>query len=80
MDWIYMAQDWNRWRALVHAVMNFRVSQNAGNFMTSLGRVGFQNGPCSMDLVSYLLTQTNRTERDVSFNVEIRTELLSEES
>jgi hypothetical protein len=25
LDWIYMAQDRNRWRALVNAVMNLRV-------------------------------------------------------
>ena len=25
MDWIELAQDWNRWRALVTVVMNFRV-------------------------------------------------------
>ena len=31
-DWIILAQDWDRWRAVVSMVMNFRVSQNAGNF------------------------------------------------
>jgi hypothetical protein len=35
MDWIDMAQDRGRWRALVSAVMNLWVTQNAGNFLTS---------------------------------------------
>ena len=25
MDWIELAQDWNRWRALANVVMNLRV-------------------------------------------------------
>jgi hypothetical protein len=35
MDWIDMAWDRDRWRAVMSAVMNLQVPQNAGNFLTS---------------------------------------------
>ena len=35
MDWIGLAQDRDRWRTRVSAVMNLGVPWNAGNFLTS---------------------------------------------
>jgi len=34
MDWMYVAQDGDKWRALVNAVMNIWVVCNATNFLS----------------------------------------------
>ena len=34
-DWMKLAQDRDRWRALMSMVMNFWVPANAGSFLTS---------------------------------------------
>jgi hypothetical protein len=35
VDWIDLAQDRDRWQALVNVVMNLLVPQNAGSFLTN---------------------------------------------
>jgi hypothetical protein len=41
MGWIYLAQERDQWRSLVNTVMNFRVLQNAGKFLSSCTLSGF---------------------------------------
>jgi hypothetical protein len=39
LDLITLAQERNKWRTLVNAVVNFRVALNAGNFLINLGAI-----------------------------------------
>jgi hypothetical protein len=41
MDWIEMAQDRDRWPALVNSAMNLRAPLNTENFLTSCKPVSF---------------------------------------
>ena len=44
IDWIDLAHERDRWRALVYTVMNLWVPQNAGSFLSRLGRFSFSGG------------------------------------
>jgi hypothetical protein len=48
MDWIDSAQNWDRWQALVNAVMNLWVPYNTQNFLIE-NWLTYQEGLCSME-------------------------------
>jgi hypothetical protein len=45
MDWIDLAEDRSRWRAVVNAVMNFWGPQNEWNFLTNREPIRFSGRP-----------------------------------
>jgi len=52
MDWIDLAQDSNRWWALVNEVMNLLVPCSMENSSLAENRLAYQEGLCSIYLGS----------------------------
>jgi len=59
MDWIGLAQDRDRWRTLVSAVLDLRVPWNGGNFLTSCKPVGYSGRTLHRGVSKYTHTHTH---------------------
>jgi hypothetical protein len=55
VDWIGLAKDRNRWRALVNSLLNLRVPWNAGKLSSGLTSSGLSSS-VQIHIVSYLVT------------------------
>ena len=60
MDWIHLAQERNKWRAVVYTVLNFRVPQSPGNLFTNSGTNSSREGLFTNSSREGLLTNSSR--------------------
>jgi len=52
VDWIDLAQEKGKWRALLNTEVNLGASYNSETFLTSSGAISFHRELCFVDLVT----------------------------
>jgi hypothetical protein len=62
VDWIGLAQNRYRWRALVNAIMNLRVPQNAGKLLGGCTTCGLTGGARLLDSETILIRDIGHHE------------------
>jgi hypothetical protein len=62
VEWIDLAQEWNKWRAVVNSVMNLRVPCNAGKLPSGCTTGGLTSS-AQLHRVSYNVTKTIYADR-----------------
>jgi hypothetical protein len=75
MDRIEMAQDRERWWALVTALINFRIPYIVGNFLTSINRVSFSRRTLSHGVnyrVNYIRNYIYFRKACIGFVISVR--------
>ena len=67
VDWIGLAQNRDRWRRLVSAVMNLRVPWNAGNFLTNCKPVSFSRRTLHHGVSKYVCWASSSSDMGSTF-------------
>jgi hypothetical protein len=71
VDWIGLAKDRNRWRALLNSVLNLRVPSNVGKLSSGLASSGLSSS-AQLHIVSYLISTSVLSVCEINYFLVIK--------